>query len=71
MFSHRKFLILANKKIIVVIFLLHLLRKSISVITSISSCKYLNAQEYEKSNVPEITDLLRYWLMLEILAGKH
>ena len=31
-----------------------------------------NAQDCEKKlNVPEITVLLRYWLMLEFLAGKR
>ena len=31
----------------------------------------MNAQDYEKKNVPEITDLLQYWLKLEIWTGKH
>ena len=35
-----------------------------------SGCKKLNIQNCEINYVPEITDSLKYWPMLEIFGGK-
>ena len=36
-----------------------------------SCCKKSNAQDCDKNNVQEITDLIQYLSMLEIYGGKH